>query len=94
VRFEWDDNKNRTNQQKHGVSFERAARVFCDRGHILEPNRWAGAEERLNAIGMADGILLYVVYTERTTDDDEETIRIISARKASLKERSRYTGLH
>ena len=82
--FEWDENKNRINKKKHGVSFEMAARVFLDPNVIVvsDPEIF---EERWNAIGFV-GSLLFVVYTER----DNDKIRIISARKATKEEINGY----
>lgn len=73
LKFEWDEDKERINRQKHGISFKTAALVFED-------------EDRYITIGMA-GEVLFVVYTER-----KETIRIISARLATARERSLYYG--
>jgi uncharacterized DUF497 family protein len=46
VRFEWDENKNRANQRKHGVSFEEAVRVFFDPLHLSHQDRVEGGEQR------------------------------------------------
>jgi uncharacterized DUF497 family protein len=94
MHFEWDSNKNRANRHKHGVSFELAAQVFSDPNRLEEANSMIGGEERLQVIGMAGDslMILFVAYTERNTDG-EENIRIISARKASKKERGRYSSL-
>ncbi len=87
MNFEWDENKARTNLQKHGVSFGTAIRVFKDENRIeIFDKNHSLDEERYITIGAADKIL-YVVYTERT-----ETIRIISARLATARERSWYYG--
>jgi uncharacterized DUF497 family protein len=82
------------NREKHGVSFEVAAEVFDDANRLVELDSAADGEERLRAIGMAGQnlLILFVAYTERNTNG-EETIRIISARKASKKERSRHSSL-
>lgn len=93
--FEWDEQKNLKNKAKHGVSFEAAAGVFFDENVLVEPNRVINREERFQAIGMTEGltIVLFVAFTYRSHPYDEETIRIISARKASKKDRRRYSGL-
>ncbi len=87
--FEWDDEKAIANEQKHGVSFETAMRVF------LDPNRredydWNHDEdeERWVAIGLVESRLLMVVYAERN-----KAIRIISARKATKNEQKAYRAL-
>lgn len=89
--FVWDEEKNRINQTKHGVSFETAALVFSDPDMVCYPERWVDAEERWHAIGTVGGIaILLVVHTVR--GEHEEEIRIISARKASPSERALYNA--
>ena len=84
--FEWDSEKAEKNIRKHGISFETAGKVFQDTSIIeLFDSLHSDTEQRMIAIGMVDDILS-VVYTER----HEETIRLISARKATKKERSMY----
>ena len=86
--FEWDENKNRINKEIHdGISFEYAARVFLDskRIEIIDKNHSDETEERFNVIGCVERIL-FVVYTER----NDNKIRIISARRATLKEEKLY----
>jgi uncharacterized DUF497 family protein len=87
MKLEWDANKARLNLQKHGVAFEDAALVFYDRGRIeTYDGREDYKEDRWATIGLAYSAVLYVVYTVR----EEESIRLISARKANEKERKRY----
>ncbi|MDO4488627.1 MAG: BrnT family toxin [Eubacteriales bacterium] len=83
--FEWDEEKCKTNIQKHGISFETAALVFEDPNYI-EMFDFAHSifEDRFIAIGMVEKVL-FVVYTERA-----ERIRIISARLAKETERGLY----
>lgn len=84
--FEWDDSKAFANEQKHGIDFKMAARVFLDPnrledydiGHDKDEDRWI-------TIGLVESGLLMVVYTER-----REAIRIISARKATKNEQKTY----
>ena len=84
--FEWDAAKAASNEAKHGVSFTVAARVFLDPWRIeAQDNRRDYGEPRCGVIGAVGGVLLYVVYTRRGN-----THRIISARKANGKERTRY----
>ncbi|WP_428674369.1 BrnT family toxin [Reyranella sp.] len=94
IRFEWDDAKNRSNQRKHGVSFEIAARVFADPFALTEQDRIEGGEMRWQTIGTVGGFtLLVVAHTIRDEDESKrpiEVIRIISARPAIRKERRRY----
>jgi uncharacterized protein len=93
MRFEWDDEKNRLNQRKHdGLSFETAALVFNDPLAVFRKDRIAGGEQRWHAIGSVRGAVLVVVHVYRLEDidDEEESIRIISAREANKRERRIY----
>lgn len=87
LRFEWDTNKQRQNQQKHKVSFEEAATVWTDSLAMIAPDpQHSIEEEREWIIGESyKGRLLVVVYTMR-----QETIRIISARPATKWEQKQY----
>lgn len=90
LRFEWDENKNRLNQKKHGVSFEQAKTVFLDdlARMIPDPDHSIG-EERFILMGISSKQnLLTVCHCER----EDDTIRIISARKADNFERKQYEG--
>jgi uncharacterized DUF497 family protein len=89
ARFSWDERKNRANRRKHGVSFEAATRVFRDRFVIFNQDREVEGEARWQAIGKASEALLLVAHTYEQ-DDDEERIRIISARKATPGESEAY----
>ena len=85
-KFEWDDSKAARNYTKHSVSFEEATGVFDDPFAIEElDDREAYDEERFSLIGIVGNRLLKVIYTERG-----ERIRIISARKATKRERENY----
>ncbi len=85
-RFEWDDDKARINLAKHEISFEAACLVFDDPNVADEPDDDPD-EERFKAVGMSDGRLLAVIYTERFP-----RLRIISARRASRDEQEKYFG--
>ncbi|MGO9231416.1 MAG: BrnT family toxin [Bryobacteraceae bacterium] len=88
--FVWDEKKNRSNRRKHGISFEAAARIFDDPNVVSYPDRMVDSEERWHSIGIADGIaIVLVVHTSEEQHGGEE-IRIISARKASPRERALY----
>jgi uncharacterized DUF497 family protein len=92
--FSWDTAKSVQNFERHGVSFEEAVSVFAD----PEALDWADAshsehEPRSKRLGRSlDGRVLLVVYTVRRTNHGKETVRIISARQASRKERKAYAG--
>ena len=94
IRFEWDEAKNRSNQRKHGVSFEIATRVFADPFALTEQDRIEGGEMRWQTIGTVGGVALLVVAHTIGDEDDTgrpiEVIRIVSARPAIRKERRRY----
>jgi len=93
IRFEWDEAKNIANQSKHGLSFEQARQAFLDPLHFSVKERIEHGEERWQTFGRVDGlILLMVVHTidERSDDATSEIVRIISARRATRKERRRY----
>ena len=84
--FEWDAPKAAVNRTKHGVPFEEAATVFSDPDALDGPDlRHSEEESRFLRLGRAaTGRVLIVAYAVRRRDDDE-SIRIISARRASRK---------
>jgi uncharacterized DUF497 family protein len=92
--FEWDPLKAATNLAKHGVSFEEAATAFEDAQGLDGPDiAHSDLEARRLHLGLSLlGRLLAVAYTVRRQDDEKETIRIISARRANKKERAAYSG--
>jgi len=83
----WDPVKAALNLGKHGVDFEEAATVFRDPLLLVQPDvDHSDEEERWLALGKSDRqLLLVVVHTE-----DEQIIRLISARRAEPVERRRY----
>lgn len=90
--FKWDTAKDKTNQQKHGISFEEASTVFYDPfaklGH--DPDH-SDQEDRFILIGHSrKNHLLFVVHVYK---ESAGTIRIISARKATKKEKSDFENL-
>lgn len=88
--FDWDERKNVANVEKHGVRFEDAVFVFEDPFHLTRPERVVDGELRWLAIGEVFGALLLVVAHTLDTEEDEEYVRIISARRAELHERRSY----
>ena len=85
MKFEWDEDKNTINKEKHKISFETAAYVFDDPYYIeMFDFEHSVDEDRYIAIGKV-GDILFVVFTER-----KDTIRLISARLATNAERSLY----
>lgn len=86
LEFEWDDDKARANWRHHGVHFHHAMKAFRDLFAVERlDTRQDYGEERLHLLGMCDGVLLHVTYTERS-----ERIRIISARRAERHEQDDY----
>ena len=91
MKYEWDENKNKLNQQKHGISFEEAKEVFKDALQISKlDHRFNHFEERWITVGATSKHKVLVVANLFFTDEGEEIIRIISARKANKKERESY----
>jgi uncharacterized DUF497 family protein len=89
MEFEWDNKKAQSNQSKHGACFEDAAQVFLDPQRIETfDGREAYGEDRWKTIGLVSVALLAVIYTVRSQEN--ESIRLISARKADAYERSQY----
>ena len=87
ILVEWDDDKNKTNIRKHGISFETAALVFADDNRIEYYDEIHSIDEdRYIVLGCVHGVL-FVVYTMRG-----EAARLISARIATSKERRIYYG--
>lgn len=92
MKFTWDTRKERANIRNHGVNFTTAGKVFDDPNYIekLDASNYDSDEVRYDIIGYVNS-LLFVVYTEREND----TIRIISARRATATEEKLYArNLH
>jgi uncharacterized protein len=89
MRFEWDENKNRLNKKKHGVSFERAKEVFADPFCLTIRDRTMEGEQRFWTIGRLHNLAIVVV-AHTTRDSGGEVTRIISARRATPRERRYY----
>jgi len=90
MRFDWDPEKARTNVRKHGVSFQVATAVFADPFHMTRQDRVENFEVRWQTLGMVDGIRIVVVAHTLRDEEDEEVIRIISARPATREEQRQY----
>jgi uncharacterized DUF497 family protein len=84
-RFEWDEDKNRANRREHGISFEEAATIFDGPVFSVEDDS-DPSEIRERSYGLIGGVVVAcVIHTER-----DDTIRIISARKATPNERKHF----
>lgn len=90
MHFEWDIEKNKKNRAKHGISFETARLVFDDPRAISIQDRCNDGEERWQTIGHAGQTVILLVAHTYHDGEVEEIARIISARKATLKERRIY----
>lgn len=84
--YVWDENKNRSNIEKHGIDFKDAVRIFEGETLEQEDRRFEYGEIRIYAIGLINGLEIVVIYT----DTNNEERRIISARKAESYERKAY----
>ena len=87
MEFEWDRVKASRNVEKHAVDFDTAAEIFDDPDLLLVIDSRSYGERRYQAIGASRGVILFVAYTIRGND----FCRIISARRASRRERAAYT---
>ena len=92
--FSWDATKAVVNQLKHKVSFKEATSVFADSQALEGPDvKHSQVEDRRFIVGTSDeGRVMTVVFTIRRHRSGNETIRIISARQASWRERKTYAG--
>lgn len=92
IRFEWDNNKNEINKNKHKISFEEARTVFYDENAILfDDPEHSVQEERFLFLGISQTQQLCIVcHCYRNSD---EVIRIISARKATKNETKVYNEM-
>jgi uncharacterized DUF497 family protein len=91
MKFDWDPNKAARNLQRHSVAFEEAATVFDDvlGWTFFDPDH-SRDEDRFLTIGTSSmGRLLIVAHTE-----EDDYIRIISAREVTRRERRDYESLH
>ncbi|HTD24311.1 MAG TPA: BrnT family toxin [Terriglobales bacterium] len=89
MRFEWDEAKNRRNLAKHKISFETAQLVFEDPYALSFQDLIVNGEERWQTFGMIAGLIVMVAHIF-WEENGEEIIRLISARKASSRERKIY----
>lgn len=90
MRIEWDPDKSRRNRQKHGVSFEIGQEVFSDPFRLTISDRVVHGEERVWSIGRLVNLAILVVVHLTRDEDGEEVTRIISARRATPRERRFY----
>jgi uncharacterized DUF497 family protein len=89
IQFKWDENKNRKNKREHGVSFEEAQTVFLDENAIrfFDPDH-SEEEDRFIMLGVSFKLRVLVVC--HCYRENDEVIRLISARKADKEECKDY----
>ena len=86
MQFEWDEQKRKTNIRKHGFGFRDAWKVFNSPMLVAPDDRQDYSEDRWIGIGMLEGRIVVIIFTERNDD----TIRTISMMKALTHEKIRY----
>lgn len=89
MHFEWDESKSYKNKEKHGVSFNEAKSVFFDENALLiyDPDH-SEDEDRFILLGMSTNLRILVVC--HCCRDEDNVVRLISARKADRSESSAY----
>jgi uncharacterized protein len=92
IKFIWDERKNKLNKNKHSVDFDLAKHIFEDSQAVswLDVRFHNYNEERWVTIGRVYDEIMVVAHTYKSEKYGQEVIRIISARKASKKERKYY----
>ena len=89
IRFEWDRRKAKSNEKKHGVSFDEATSAFYDdNGLVIDDPEHSSDEDRFILLGLSAAVRLVVVV--HCFRDEDDVIRIISARKAAPGEARHY----
>ena len=86
MKLEWDDGKNRSNVEKHGLSFEDAKEIFQAPMLTALDTRLDYGEDRWVGVGSLRGRIVVMIYTK----PDRNTVRVISLRKAVKRERVGY----
>jgi len=85
MEYEWDEQKNQLNIEKHGLSFEMAPEVFTDVHLTRLDTRFDYGEDRYLTMGLLEKRVVIVAHTPRN-----DAIRIISMRKANEREQKVY----
>jgi len=92
LRFEWDPAKDAENQEKHGVSFDEAKTTFFDDfARVIADPEHSDLEERYILLGMS--IKLNILVVCHCYFEEDNIVRIFSARKADPSERAQYAQL-
>ena len=91
MRFEWDERKDRSNRRKHGIAFEQAVEVFSDPLHVSWlDERLSAFEERWVTVGQTTDAVTLTVANLFFDERGEAVVRLISARRATKRERQAY----
>jgi len=91
IRFEWNNNKDKTNFKNHGVSFAEAKTVFYDENAIeFYDEDHSLEEDRYLMIGLSSKLRLLLVNYTVHEEKDEDVIRIVSSRKPTKREQTIY----
>jgi uncharacterized DUF497 family protein len=85
MKFEWDEEKRKSNLFKHGIDFKDAEQIFEGITYTFEDERFSYGEYRYITLGMFGGTVVVVAHTERN-----DVIRLISIRKATKNEQEFY----
>ena len=85
MNFTWDESKRQANIAKHGLDFSDAQKVFAGPMVFFEDDRSEYGEQRMIGIGLLDYLVVLIVHVE-----NDETIRIISMRRADSNETDIY----
>jgi uncharacterized protein len=85
MNFEWDEIKRKSNIKKHGIDFIDAPMIFDSYTLTIRDDRYNYGEQRFITFGILEGRVVVVVHTE-----NEESIRLISIRKATKYEEKNY----
>lgn len=88
--FEWNERKAKVNLRKHGISFETATLIFDDPNLVMIKDRVVDGEQRWQALGSARGEAIFLVVHTVNDYDEDEIIRVISARPATRHESRLY----
>lgn len=90
MKFVWDERKNRKNVRKHGFPFEIAVEVFRDPHYLSIEDRSSDEEPRYWAVGRLESLSVVVVVYSIVEQREHDIFRVISARKATRRERDLY----
>ncbi len=85
MEFEWDNNKNKANYEKHGLNFKDAKLIFAGKTVSFHDDREDYGEERFITLGELQNRVVVIVHTQRNF-----IMRIISMRKANEREKKIY----